>query len=88
MKEATGELNMTVITIVIIAALAVIGGTVLYPAISSGIKNGTCESMLGEGAHYVKGTSGNGQCCPKGVQGNGTGCVEFDDARETPTNRP
>ena len=37
MKEASGELNMTVIVIVAIAAIAAFAGFVLYPSIKNGI---------------------------------------------------
>ena len=47
MKEASGELNMTLITIVAIAAIAALFA-LLYPGIRDTIKNkwnGTAESM-------------------------------------------
>ena len=39
MKEASGELNMTLITIVAIAAIATIFGTLLYPKIKQSIES-------------------------------------------------
>lgn len=39
MKEASGELNMTVIVIVAIAAIAAFAGFVLYPSIKESIKD-------------------------------------------------
>lgn len=39
MKEASGELNMTLITIVAIAAIATIFGTLLYPRIKQAIED-------------------------------------------------
>lgn len=39
MKEASGELNMTVIVIVAIAAIAAFAGFVLYPSIKNSITN-------------------------------------------------
>lgn len=39
MKEASGELNMTLITIVAIALIATIFGSFLYPKIKESIEN-------------------------------------------------
>lgn len=41
MKEATGELNMTVITVVAIAAVAAFFYAVVWPSIQSSIEQGT-----------------------------------------------
>lgn len=41
MKEATGELNMTVITVVAIAAVAAFFYAVVWPSIQSSIQQGT-----------------------------------------------
>ena len=79
MKEATGELNMTVVTVIIIAALAGIGATVILPAISGGIRNNSCQSMLNDdGARAVKSGS-TWFCCPNGVTAANTasGCMEL-----------
>jgi len=48
MKEATGELNMTVITVVAIAAIAAFFYIFVWPSISISISNNTCESECGE----------------------------------------
>jgi len=45
MKEATGELNMTVITVVAIAAVAGIFYAFVWPAIQTSIKRNTCEAQ-------------------------------------------
>jgi len=43
LKEATGELNMTVITVVAIAAVAGIFYAFVWPGIQRSIKINTCE---------------------------------------------
>lgn len=48
MKETTGELNMTVITVVAIAAIAGLFYTFIWPIIQEGIVQNTCDTM-GEG---------------------------------------
>ena len=67
MKEATGELNMTVITVIAIAAVAGLFYAFVWPMIQQRIIQGTCDSM---GAGYKVSTSG------------GDGCIEAksDDA--------
>ena len=44
MKEATGELNMTVVTIVAIAAVALLFYVFLWPTIQKSIVNQTCKT--------------------------------------------
>ncbi len=44
MKEATGELNMTVITVVAIAAVAAFFYAVVWPAIKNSVGKTTCEN--------------------------------------------
>ncbi len=44
MKEATGELNMTVITVVAIAAIAAIFYAWIWPGIQVSIAKNTCKS--------------------------------------------
>lgn len=51
MKEASGELNMTVIVIVAIAAIAAFAGFVLYPSIKDRIKNASEKNI---GVSYDK----------------------------------
>jgi hypothetical protein len=69
MKEATGELNMTVITIVAIAALAGFFYLVIWPSIQSGMAlNQACNASDQGTVAYkdeVNGkpiTCGNGSC--------------------------
>lgn len=68
MKEATGELNMTVITVVAIAAIAGIFYAFIWPSVKTAIKNNTC-STFGDGYTYSK-----GQCCK-----NGKDCIKLDE---------
>lgn len=49
MKEATGELNMTVITVVAIAAIAAFFYIFVWPSIRVSIANNQCEAECGEG---------------------------------------
>lgn len=53
MKEATGELNMTVITIVAIAALVAFFYLIIWPALQSGMTlNSACNnSNAGQNAY-------------------------------------
>ena len=48
MKEATGELNMTVITVIAIAAVATLFYTLVWPAIQKAIVNNTCATQANE----------------------------------------
>ena len=49
MKEATGELNMTVITVVAIAAVAAFFYAVIWPNIKVSVVNNQCEAECGAG---------------------------------------
>jgi len=48
MKEAAGEANMTVITIVLIAAVLAIGGVVVSRMMTATERKACCQSMGGE----------------------------------------
>ena len=48
MKEATGELNMTVVTVVAIAAIGAFFYAFVWPAIQNSIKNNTCNVQCGD----------------------------------------
>ena len=56
MKEATGELNMTVITVVAKAAVAAFFYAFLWPAIQQGLNRNTCKNS---GGNWVEGSD----CC-------------------------
>ena len=74
MKEATGELNMTVITVVIIAALALIGTAVVLPAITAGIKQSSCASIFAVENDEV--TVNGNKCC---LKNDPTNCVTLEE---------
>lgn len=60
MKEATGELNMTVIVVIAIAAVATIFTTVILPSIQTSIAKKTCEQG---GGTYTAGSNGSAGTC-------------------------
>ncbi len=64
MKEATGELNMTVVTIVAIAAIVALFYAFVWPAIQGSLNLNTCKNICpeGEATSYVKTEGGGGQC--------------------------
>lgn len=65
MKEATGELNMTVITIVAIAAIVALFYAFVWPAIQGSLNLNTCKNVCpnGEAVSYTKDSNGNGGTC-------------------------
>ena len=84
MKEATGELNMTVITVVAIAAVAAFFYAFVWPAIQTNLQLTTACNAAGSGKYEDtdNGIScGNGVCTVNGKQktcleetgGNGNG---------------
>ena len=91
MKEATGELNMTVITVIAIAAVAALFYTLVWPAIQTAIVNNTCATYgadwhavridASDGEEAAKLTGSNASkikyaCCPGTVTGKVTSeCV-------------
>lgn len=86
MKEATGELNMTVITVIAIAAVAALFYAFVWPMIQRTIVDRTCATY-GTGYHAVKG-GGNATgdektsdwvCCPADVNTyNAQRCVAYE----------
>ena len=75
MKEAAGEANMTVITIVLIAVVLGIG-TVVVTSLMNSNKNSTACQACG-------GVWQGGQCHEIGEDGRpGDGTVEFDACRD------
>lgn len=94
MKEATGELNMTVVTIIAIAAVALLFYVFLWPTIQKSIVNQTCKTYGSEFHAYKTEDveSGSGakvykwKCC-NGEKGSGT-CYDAeidDDSSKTET---
>lgn len=55
MKEATGELNMTVVTVVAIAAVAAFFYAFIWPSIKTTIQS---QSVCANGQNYSVGKSG------------------------------
>ncbi len=84
MKEATGELNMTVVTIVAIAAVALLFYVFLWPVIQRSIVTQTCKTYGAEFKAFKTESveSGSGakvykwKCCT-GDNGTGT-CYDAD----------
>ncbi len=61
MKEATGELNMTVIVVVAIVLVGALFTAFVYPMIKSGIANQTCKTY---GEDYTARANGDSfDCC-------------------------
>lgn len=92
MKEATGELNMTVVTLIAIAAIGAIFYFVVWPLIQRQVVNQSCRTTYGPDYHAVAGTTttdisgGNTQakvkdwyCCPKGVDTVTNTCNKASD---------
>ena len=51
MKEATGELNMTVVTVVAIAAVGAFFYAFIWPSIQNGLKANTCKNVCPNGEY-------------------------------------
>ena len=66
MKEATGELNMTVVTVVAIAAVGAFFYAFVWPAIQNGLKVNTCKNICpGETVKYSLNDKGACVCKDK-----------------------
>ena len=64
MKEATGELNMTVITVVAIAAVAAFFYAFVWPSIQSSLALTTaCNSVDSNGDYNTAAGGDNGAAC-------------------------
>jgi hypothetical protein len=88
MKEATGELNMTVVTLIAIAAIGALFYFFVWPMIQEMIANQTCKTY---GTNFsavrvtanddtstgTQATTKSWECCPAGV--HGPGCVSITD---------
>ncbi len=85
MKEASGELSMTAVAVVAIAAVGVLFTTVVWPLLQKQIVQRTCDAY---GQDYVAtktstvgGAVGDNKtnkymCCPKGKSTVDEGCVD------------
>jgi len=86
MKEATGELNMTVVTLVAIGAIAALFYFVIWPMIQRQLVQNTCNTYgSGYTAQKVDDSVVEGnekvsdwQCCPEGQTAGGEGCIAAD----------
>jgi hypothetical protein len=54
MKEATGELNMTVVTVVAIAAVGAFFYAFVWPTVKSSIRDKTCDAQCENGGTYTE----------------------------------
>lgn len=85
MKEATGELNMTVITVIAIAAVAALFYAFVWPMIQRTIVQQTCNAygvdynaVKGEGKVDKNGKTSKWFCC-KGEATSGTDCIATEE---------
>ena len=87
MKEATGELNMTVIVIVAIAAIAALFYVFIWPAIQTQLMTNTCRATYGDNYNAVKSDTAyraegaeveEWQCCPEGSAFGAASCKVLD----------
>ncbi len=81
MKEATGELNMTVITLIAIAAIGAVFYFIVWPLVQRTLVTQTCRSTYGPDYSAVRGNEDGGgtgnsqavvyewQCCLNGQAG-------------------
>lgn len=79
MKEATGELNMTVITVVAIAAVGLIFTMFVWPNIQANLMMSTACSQMDMNGNYTAVSSGNNG------SGNGEGSVTCNNFTCTAT---
>lgn len=59
MKEATGELNMTVVTVVAIAAVGAFFYAFVWPSIRAGLMKNTCSNVCPVGDDQSRAVSVN-----------------------------
>ena len=78
MKEATGELNMTVITLIAIGAIGALFYVFVWPMIQRTIAQQTCQTY---GSQYVAEQKDNNGTCDK------TRCIEVADTGATANNQ-
>ena len=89
MKEATGELNMTVITVIAIAAIAALFYAFIWPMIQRTIVQQTCNTYgtTADGKEYTatkvpdstttSEKTSDWACCPEGIYDT-TKCILTD----------
>ncbi len=89
MKEASGELNMTVITIVAIAAVGALFYVFVWPMIQRSIVTQTCKTYGADWTAQRNSTNDvdtgsnakvhDWMCCPPNVNTVAGGCVYVED---------
>ena len=95
MKEATGELNMTVVTLIAVAALGAVFYFAVWPLVQTMLMNNTCATYgvgyhainVGENAEAASGSAKvyNWYCCQKGTDKyDEKKCIKANTG--TPTN--
>lgn len=67
MKEATGELNMTVVTVVAVAALMVFFYAVIWPTIKTGMALNNACNTAGQSDYKQSFDNGDSINCSKGT---------------------
>ncbi|MBQ4263516.1 MAG: hypothetical protein IJB83_04685 [Bacilli bacterium] len=92
MKEATGELNMTVVTLVAVAAVGALFYFVIWPVIQRMVMNQTCSTYGGEfTAVEAEGSECSGldndkvtcwKCCPDGDKSSPRCIVATENSEE------
>ncbi len=80
LKEATGELNMTVITVVAIAAVAAFFYAFLWPAIQQGLSRNTCENS--GGTYTANNGEGGERCCTYPGTNGGADITECESTKK------
>ncbi|NLD20706.1 MAG: hypothetical protein GX663_10805 [Clostridiales bacterium] len=68
MKEATGELNLTVITVIAIAAIAAIFYAFVWPALKDRMAKSTCAAECGCETNIASYDSGECECSNNDTQ--------------------
>ena len=89
MKEATGELNMTVVTLIAVAALGAVFYLVIWPMVQRMLIQQTCNTY-GEKWTAIRAEGDNAtlndsnakvydwMCCPEGKNSVADGCIGVD----------
>lgn len=72
MKEATGELNMTVVTVVAIAAVGAFFYAFIWPSIQTGLMKNTCSNICAEGKVKSVKKDGDNYVCECEIGGDTT----------------
>ena len=83
MKEATGELNITVISLVAISAVAALFYFIIWPILQRQLIQNTCEAYGNYHAEKGDELDGNDKvsiwkCCPEGHSFESTDCITAD----------